>query len=108
MCGITGASNRVTDPGHCPTPAALDAELDPAGEQDLHPDADTEHRPARRYPRINDLFTADAVQTAHTGFERADAGDHQPISLQRLRLVCCHLDVGAHPLQGTLRGTEVA
>ena len=79
MCGITGASRRTTAPGHCPQPVRLDPELDAAGEQDLHADADAEHGPARRHPVGDDLLPADLAQPRHARLERADPGHHQTV-----------------------------
>ena len=58
-----------------PLVAALgvDAVLDAPLEQDLHADADAEHRAAAGEPAADDLVAADAAQPCHARGERADA-----------------------------------
>src|SRR5215207_4178017 len=98
------------DDGARPLPAAggLLAELDTAGEQDLHPDAHAEHRSAGRDSVGDELVPADLSQTGHARLERADAGHHKPVGVARRVSVGGHLDVSADALQRPLRRSQVS
>jgi hypothetical protein len=82
--------------------------LDAAREQDLHADADAEHRAAAGQPAADHPVAADRAQALHAGRERADTGHQQAVGLQRGPEVGGHLDLGADPFQGPLRGAEIA
>ena len=86
----------------------LDSELNTAGEQDLHADADPEHRTACRHPLSNDAVTADGVQPGHAGFERADTRYHQPVGLKCSVSVRGDFDIRPRPLQGALSRPQIA
>jgi hypothetical protein len=85
-----------------PAADGLHAELDAAGEQDLHPDADPQHRAPSSHPFGDDLLAAHRVQPGHARRERADTGNHQSIGSSRRVGVGGHLDRGPGPLQGAL------
>jgi len=102
MCGITGAFQ----PGHRPRPLSaarrLNPKFDAAGEQDLHADADPEHRAAGGHPLGDDPLPRDLAQAGHTRFEGADAGYHQPVGGRCRTRVGGDFHRGADPLQRTL------
>jgi len=106
--GTWGTVGGAIDPGEQPTPArGLDgvpahvrhdrrlklhyvarpraaagrhlAVLKPAGKQDLHADADAEHRPSAGQSLRDDLLAAYTAQSGHARGERADAGDDQAV-----------------------------
>ena len=68
-----------------PLAAALGvvAVLDPAVEEDLHADADAEHRAAAGQPPADDPGAVDRAQPGHAGGEGADAGDDEAVGVQR-------------------------
>src|SRR5690606_2962206 len=88
--------------------AGLGAVLDAAGEQDLHADADAQHRPAAGQPPADDLLAAYALETGHARGERADARHHQAVALGRGLEVGRDGHAGARPGERPLRRAQVA
>ena len=99
-------NHRRVQAGDCtrplPAPGALHAELDTAGEQDLHADADAEHRPARGDSVGDDGVSVNGAQPRHTGLECADAGHHQTVGGKRVGTVGRHGDISADAFQRAL------
>ena len=77
-------------------------------EQDLHADADAEHRPATRQPPADDLRAAHVAEPGHAGGEGAHAGHDQPVARLGCRPVAGDDDVGSDPGEGALGGAQVA
>src|SRR5262249_7628149 len=85
---------------------ALHAELDAAGEQDLHADADAQHGTAAREAPVDDPVPARLLQTLHTGREGADTGDEEPVRVHRRVEVARYLDLGARAREGAFGGAD--
>ena len=83
------------------------ADLDAAGEQHLHADADAEDRAAALDAGGDHLFAADPADAGHTGGERADAGNDEPVGFERGVEVGGHRDNRTRSDQGPLGGPEV-
>ena len=68
-----------------PLAAALGvvAVLDAAVEEDLHADADAEHRPPAGQPAVDDPRAVDGAQPGHAGGEGAHARDDEAVGVQR-------------------------
>jgi len=82
MCGSTGAVQSGDGAG-IRAPGRFDAELDAAFEQDLHADADAEHRPpaASRWPMIRSPRTA--RRPAMLAANAPNAGEPPAVGRQR-------------------------
>ena len=107
MCGTTGLQ-PLDDARPLAAALGLDAVLDAALEQDLHADADAEHRPAAGQPTADHPLAADRAQPGHAGRERADPGHHQAVGLQGEAEVGGERHVGAGALEGAHGGAQVA
>ena len=108
MCGTTGRLQPLDDARPLVAARGLDAVLDAALEEDLHADADAEHRSAAGQPPADHLVTADRPQAGHARGERADAGHDEPVGLLRRRAVGGQRHLGAGPLEGAHGRAEVA
>ena len=95
MCGSTGASSSVDDARPLPETLGVDAALDAALEEDLHADADAEHRPSAGEAAFDELVAAAGSQRLHDGTERADAGDDEPVGVEHERPVGGQSRIGA-------------
>ena len=96
------------EPGHGAGPLVaalgLDAVLDAAREEDLHADADAEHRAPARQPAADDPLALDRAQARHAGGVRADTGHHEPVSGERVSK--SPVSVTDAPARSTARTTE--
>ena len=74
-----GARQPVTAPGSSPRPLVTTPCSSPDVEEDLHADADAQHRPAGRDPLGDHRAGAERVDPGHAGRVRPDAGHDQPV-----------------------------
>ena len=93
-----------------PLAAALGvvAVLDAAVEEDLHPDADAEHRTATGEAAADDPGAVDGLEALHARGEGADAGDDEAVGVQGGLRVGGHRDVGTHAGQRALGRAQIA
>ena len=86
---------RLDDAGPLAAALGVVPVLDAALEQDLHADADAQHRAAAGQPAADDPRPVDGAQPGHAGGEGADAGDDEAVGVERGLRVGGDGDVGA-------------
>ena len=100
------------EPGDQPrplvAPVGLDAVLDASGEEDLHADADAEHRTPAGEPPADDPLALDRTQPGHARGVRPDTGHDEAVRRERGVEVAGQGDRGAGALDGAHDGAEVA
>src|SRR6195952_1300153 len=89
-------------------PVGLLAVLDARFEQDLHADADSQHRPRPGQSAPDNSVTAYRFQPGHAGRIRTDTGDDETVRVQRHLEIVGDLHIGAGPAQRPLRRRQIA
>ena len=84
------------------------AELGRALEQQLHPQADPEHGPARLDELAQQVVVAEPAHLLHGLREGADAGQHHAVRAADTLVVARDLGLGAHVLERLLGRAQVA
>src|SRR5699024_9318428 len=93
-----------------PAPATIarDAVFDPVREQNLHADADAEHRTTVSEAAFDDLVATDRSQPLHARTERTDPGNDQAVGVQRHIEVTGQRDIDADTLERPYRRSHIA
>ena len=86
----------------------LHAVLHTGVEEHLHAHADPQHRQPTREPSPDEVGCFDGGQPRHAGGERTHPGDHETICRHDRVGISGDLDRRPGPLEGALRGAEIA
>src|SRR4051794_8281710 len=88
--------------------ARVAAKIDRALEQELHPQAQPDHRRPGAHALHDELVEAERAQALHRRRERADPGHDQPVGGHERVVVAGQHDAGADPFERLLDAAAVA